>query len=318
MKKNLVLGLVTLGAASMLCGFDSAETADSVMQKMQEASSAAEGVTMDMGMDFDVDVNMNDGETDSTLNIAVNGNFSVASSADPFAMMMDGSMSVSALGSGQDIEMKMYGVTNDAGEFETYAYTSDGTTGEAGWVKQTAEGLNMAELMETSKAMDASALADWGLTFELASEAADVDGTECYELTTVIDTDTLSTIITKTSEMIGEDLTADENVATALSMLSGLSMKIVYYVDTTTYLPVKTHIDMNDSDLTTLNALVQSMMASDDSANATTVELVLNNVSVDATTVYGAVEEITVPQEALDAIDEEATEAVTEAAEITA
>ena len=33
MKKKLLLGLTVLGAASMLCGFDSAETADSLYQK---------------------------------------------------------------------------------------------------------------------------------------------------------------------------------------------------------------------------------------------------------------------------------------------
>ena len=302
MKRNLILGLVTLGAASMLCGFDSAETAESVVEKMQEASMEADGVAMDMTMDVSVDVNVGDGETTSTLAIALGGDFSISTTMDPLAMAMDGNMTFSALGSGQDIVMKMYGVTNEAGEFETYVYSEDSATGEGEWVYDVEAGMDMDELMEASQAKDAATLAEWGLTFELAPEAVDVDGTECYELSTVIDSETLSTMLGKVSELAGEDLSANEDVATALALLDGLKMNISYCVDTATYLPVSMHIDFIGSDLATANALVQSIMDSDESTAGTSIEIVLNNVSIDASTAYGDVEAITVPQEALDAV----------------
>lgn len=302
MKRNLILGLVTLGAASMLCGFDSAETAESVLNKMQEASMDAENVAMDMVMDVKVDVNVGDGETTSTLAVSLGGDFSIAATMDPLAMSMDGSMSFSALGSGQDIAMKMYGVTSEDGAFETYVYTEDSTSGESGWVYDSEDDIDLDALMEASKAMDASALADWGLAFELAPEAVDVDGTECYELSTVIDSATISTILDKTSELAGEDLSSDDDVATALALLDGLKMNLSYCVDAATYLPVSMHIDFNGTDLSTANALVQSMMDSDSSTAGTSVEIVLNNVSIDVTTSYGTVGEITVPQEAIDAV----------------
>ena len=50
MKKKLVLGLAVLGTASMLCGFDNTQTANDVLQKTQEASKDAAGVTMTMKM----------------------------------------------------------------------------------------------------------------------------------------------------------------------------------------------------------------------------------------------------------------------------
>ena len=53
MKKKLVLGLAVLGTASMLCGFDNTQTANDVLQKTQEASKDAAGVTMTMKMNFD-------------------------------------------------------------------------------------------------------------------------------------------------------------------------------------------------------------------------------------------------------------------------
>lgn len=302
MKKNLILGLVTLGAASMLCGFDSAETAESVLNKMQEASMDAGNATVDMVMDVKVDVNVGDGETTSTLAIALNGDFSVASTLEPLAISMDGNMSFSALGSGQDIAMKMYGVTREDGVFETYVYTEDSTSGESGWVYDSEDDIDMDALMESSKAMEASALADWGLTFDLAPEAVVVDGAECYELSTVVDSTTISTILDKTSEMAGEDLSSDDDIATALALLDGLKMNLSYYVDAATYLPVSMHIDFNGTDLSTANALVQSMMDSDSSTAGTSIEIVLNNVSIDAATSYGTVSEITVPQEALDAV----------------
>ena len=46
MKKKLLLGLTVLGAASMLCGFDSAETADSLYQKMLDATAVASGASL--------------------------------------------------------------------------------------------------------------------------------------------------------------------------------------------------------------------------------------------------------------------------------
>lgn len=313
MKKNLVLGLATLSAASMLCGFDSAETAESVLNKMQEASQTAEGVDMSMIMDVDVSVNIGDGETTSTLAISMNGDFDIKAAMDPLAMSMEGKMSLSALGQGEDITMKMYGVTNEEDEFETYVYTEDSVSGDSGWVYDSEDlDFDMDELMQISSSIDAAELAEWGLVFELAPEAVDVDGTECYLLTTTIDSTTIATVLDKASELAEEDLSEDEDVATVLALLDGLKMNFSYSVDTATYLPVAMHIDFNGTDLSTANALVESMLNSDSSTAGTSVEIVLNNVSIDMTTAYGEIEEITVPQEAIDAVENGNAESISD------
>ena len=95
----------------------------------------------------------------------------------------------------------------------------------------------------------------------------------------------------------------NDDVNTVLSLMTGLKLNIAYYVDTTTYLPVKVHMDMNDSDLTMINTLVNAYLGSAESedAPASTAELILNDVSIDMMTSYNTGVEITVPQEALDA-----------------
>ena len=129
----------------------------------------------------------------------------------------------------------------------------------------------------------------------------------------------------KSSELSGEDLSSNTDVATALAYLDGISLKVQYYIDTTTYLPVSMHMDLNDSDLTNLNAVFAGALASSD--DSSTAEIVLNDASIDVTCAYGDAVDITVPDEALqaedvqnpvnsieDAVGEIAGEAETEAA----
>ena len=299
MKKKLLLGLTVLGAASMLCGFDSAETADSLYQKMTDATADVSGMSMSMGMNLDAAINVRDGTTDSSLGITMNGTFDVNATMDPVATEMTGSIDLSALGQGQHIEMKNYSVTAEDGGLETYSFTKESADDEGSWAYSKDANIDMTSLMDLSKSLTAADLADWGLTFTLAPEAATVNGTECYQLTTVIDSSTLDTVLNKVSELAGEDLTSDANVATAMQYLDGLKLNITYFVDAATYLPVSMTMDMNDSDLTVLNSLIASALASEDGTSA---ELVLNDFSINATTSYGDVATITVPQEAIDAV----------------
>ena len=326
MKKKLLLGLTVLGAASMLCGFDSAETADSLYQKMADATADVSGMSMSMEMNLDAAINVSDGTTDSSLGITMSGTFDVDATMDPVATAMTGSADLSALGQSQHIEMKNYSVTAEDGGLETYSFTKESTDDEGSWSYSKDSNIDMSSLMELSKSLTAADLADWGLTFTLAPEAATVNDTECYQLTTVIDSTTLDTVLNKVSELVDGDLTADEDVATAMQYLDGLKLNVIYYVDAATYLPVSMTMDMNDSDLTVLNSLIASALASEDGTSA---ELVLNDFSINATTSYGDVAAITVPQEAIDAVAAgEATslddvaenlvvDAETEAAEVT-
>lgn len=303
MKKRFLAVLAVLGTASMLCGFDSAETADSVFSKMQAASVEADSTAVDMDMNVDVAVNIGDGSTTSSIGIVVGGDFSADTTVDPLAVGMEGSIDLSTFGQTQTLTMKMYSVTNEAGELESYIYTEDSSLGEGAWTYDNsgALGLDLDAVMEQVKGLTAQDYAEWGIEYTLAPEAADLDGTECYVLSTVIDAETISTVLDRASALTGEDLAGDEAVAQALAILEGLKIDIDYYVDTATYLPVKMHLDMNDSDFSIISQLVQSLMGSED--DTTTIDIVINDVSVDAAMSYNTVDAVTVPEDAIAAVE---------------
>ena len=300
MKKKLVLGLAVLGSASMLCGFDNTQTANDVLQKTQDATKNVAGATMTMKMNLDGALNVSDGSTTSTLQAKLTGNFDLAANKDPYGMKMEGNVEMSFFGQNQTVDLEMYGLTNEDGAFDSYIYTKDSATGEGQWQHTTDSSIDYSQLINLSNSFNVSDYADWGLTFELAPEAAEVDGKECYLLTAVIDKDALNTLINKSSELTGEDLSSDTDVATALAYLDGISLKLQYYIDTTTYLPVSMHMDLNDSDLTNLNALLAGALASS-SDDTSTAELVLNDLSFDISCTYGDAVDITVPDEAIQA-----------------
>ena len=300
MKKKLVLGLAVLGTASMLCGFDNTQTANDVLQKTQDATKNVAGATMTMKMNLDGALNVSDGSTTSTHQAKLTGNFDLAANKDPYGMKMEGNVEMSFFGQNQTVDLEMYGLTNEDGAFDSYIYTKDSATGEGQWQHTTDSSIDYSQLINLSNSFNVSDYADWGLTFELAPEAAEVDGKECYLLTAVIDKDALNTLINKSSELTGEDLSSDTDVATALAYLDGISLKLQYYIDTTTYLPVSMHMDLNDSDLTNLNALLAGALASS-SDDTSTAELVLNDLSFDISCTYGDAVDITVPDEAIQA-----------------
>lgn len=305
MKRKLILGVLALGAASMLCGFDSAETVDSLTQKMQEANTSLEGFSADMTFNLDAALNISDGTTDSSIPITADGTINADYALNPFAAEADATINVSALTTNQSITEKMYMVTDESGAFKVYVNLQEDADLPASWYVSSIDDLNIEELMENSANASASIgdLSDWGISFELAPEAADVNGTECYLLSATLDSATINTILAKSSEISGEEIPAE--VSTYLALLNGLKLKLEYYVDTATYQLVKLHMDMNDSDLSIINQLITSYisgMASDE-APASTVELVLDDLSLDALCSFGEAPVITVPQEALEAED---------------
>ncbi|MCD7746383.1 MAG: hypothetical protein LUI13_14070 [Lachnospiraceae bacterium] len=314
MKKKLVLAILALGAASMLCGFDSAETAEGVLEKMSENSAAMESMSSNFGVNCDVAVEIGDGTTTSSIAVLVTADFDIQATLDPLATALDGSMTISTFGQGETIDMEMYMITGDD-TLDTYIYMLDSTTdedGEGSWQYSSTslEDYDLQELIDLSSSIEYGELSDWGLDFELASEAIDYEGTECYLLSTIIDSSNLSTLIEKSEELVedltGEELLDEEDTDTLdymLSYLDGLQINIDYYVDAETYLPVAFHMDLNNSDLTVLNDYLAAMLgAYDDEEYTTTVNIVLNDLSMDYTMSYDDVEEITVPEEALEAI----------------
>lgn len=311
MKKKVLFCLAALGTASMLFGFDSAETAESILEKTQTAvMENASGADTDMDINMDVSLDISDSTTSSSIGIGASGNFDLAMNMEPAALSMDGKFDMSIFGQSQSMTMKMYGVTSEDGTFDTYVYSEDSASGEEGsWIHQSSDlaGLNMEDFMEQTADVDFS---EWGLDFELASDPVTVDGTECYLLTAVMDSSSFETILEKAAEMSDQNDLSDENTEMVMSMLDGLKIKFEYYVDTASYFPVKFHMDLNDSDLSAISQYLAMSMG--EMAEGSSIELVLNDISVDASMAYGDAKEIIVPEEALAAPESTSEDVVEE------
>ena len=306
MKKKLLLSLLSLGTAAMLCGFDSAETLDSLSEKSTAAQQDLETLSANIGFNADAAVIISDGTTDSSIGFVGNGAFLADYSMKPFGMKMDGSMQLSMMGQNETMTEKAYATSAENGDMKMYVYVEDSTTGEGSWTVQTMDGLNIDELIAQSSEMSVSfsEMAEWGLEFTLAPEAADVDGTECYMISGAIEAADFGTMLDKAAEMVketGEELPTEEldEVKSYLDFLEGLKLNMTYYIDAATYLPVKFHMDMNDSDLSIINVLINSMMGSEDEENPSTASLALNDLSMDISFTYGGEVDVTVPEEAL-------------------
>lgn len=298
MKKKLSVILITLGAASMLCGFDSAETAESILQKQQEAvenvssTDAHAAINADIAIDF----------AGASLKATANGGIDVEVLMEEPAMKLEGSIDVLSplLAQENTYDFKVYMKPKDSGASDVYVYYANAVTGESNWDHDSDETIEVSQLMNTAATVDMTKLSKLGIEFTLAPEAADVDGTECYELSAVIDSAAFSAVLDEISELTGEDLSEDESVSMAMEILEGLKINLAYYIDTETFLPIKMHLDLNDSDLSAIEELVTGYMTTAmGSEEDLSITILLNDVSVDVETAYDTVTEIEVPDEAL-------------------
>ncbi|MCD8105287.1 MAG: hypothetical protein LUF35_09885 [Lachnospiraceae bacterium] len=317
MKRKLVFGFLALSAASMLCGFDSTETAESVLEKMSESTASIESMSSELDMNFDIFVAIGDGSTTTTIQVLMTTDLDIAATLDPLATKIEGTVGLSALGTEETISMKVYTLT-EGDDLNTYIYTEDSSydeEGEGTWQYGSASDLDLdidiESLLDTSSSINYSDMEEWGVVFELSPEAADYDGAECYLLSAVVDSSSLLTMIDKAEELAGAEFSDemeldDETMDLIYEMMDGLNIRIEYYVDSTTFLPVGVHIDLNDTDLSAINDYASELLASyfddEDSDTTTTIEIILNDTSIDYSISYEDVGEITVPQEALDAI----------------
>ncbi len=298
MRKSILIGSLLLGASAMLVGFDSSETAESVLEKSAEAVQDASDLSIGFDLNFDADFEIGDGTITSDLSFLLGADFTIDLTRDPYALRLDGSYELSALGTGQPGSLTLYAVPDEAGGMIAYIYVADDTEEEEApsgtWYYSKDAAADLTDLFpEDSFSSDTdNAVTNPGFT--LSPEAVRYSGSECYLLSMSMDE-------TMLSDLIGED--PDAAAAMILPLLDGIVLNIDYYVDTATYQPAGITLDLNDSDLSALNALLESLLSAYDSEDAeTSAAIILNDVSLDLPFSFGPVDPITVPQEALDAV----------------
>ena len=171
---------------SLLSGFDSAQTADTVSG--QHAAGFCGSGQHEHGYGHESWISASTWETappPPPSRSPWTAAFKVDYLLSPLSMMMDGTFSMSAMGQNQDMAMTMYVVANEDGHGRLlrvhggrrHRRSRLGRTVPADMGMQSGRAHGDAGFSIT-----AADYAEWGLTFELAPEAADVDGTECYLL----------------------------------------------------------------------------------------------------------------------------------------
>lgn len=298
MKKKLLAVLMTLGTTALLCGFDSTETAESIMEKQQEALSSVSSTDAAITVNGDIAIDLAGVPLSATANGAVN----IQILTDEPAMKLEGSIDVLSplLGQENTYDFKLYMKTNEYGTPDIYTYYSDVVSGDSFWDHESGEGINVNSLINTASTMDMSRLSALGIDFTLEPSPFEAEGKEYYLLNSVIDSTTFTAVLDKLTEISGQDLSADESVALAMELLEGLKINLAYDVDTATFLPAKLHMDLNDSDLSVIEVLVSSYMtAMMNSEEDIAIDITLNDLSMDVATTYNTVTEIVIPDEAL-------------------
>lgn len=275
--------------------------ADSVIEKVSEETENIGSVSAVADMNCSMALNIGEEGNVSTFAISAAADFDIQYIEDPMALGLDGTFTVSAMGENIDLIVKVYAVPNDDGDYDTYIYTEDTSEeGSGEWQVETVSaedmGLEDLEGMIEGDEVDTS---DTGISFELADGILDNDGTDCYLLESVIDSEKLASYLTKNAgEVFEEAGVAEEDIA---EIVEKLAINMDYYIDSQTYLPVLLHLDLNDGDFSFLNEYVQEAMGD----GYETAELVFNDISIDIAFSFDDIEEIEIPEEALQFVQDE-------------
>lgn len=306
MKKSVLFTVLALGAGSMmLTGFDSAATAEDVMEKYQEVNQTLPSFSADTNLNLAVGIGMNMQGVNMNMDLAMLGDLSMDFIKDPLSMKIGGSMSVTLPGeTAESIDMQIYMVPAEDGGMDCYAYTN--AEGEGEWAYEAVP----ADQMQTITDLMANPQLyqnELPGTVSLAEEAVEVNGVSCYELTNTMTWADLEPVIT---EAMNATMEADdqEELQSVLSMVGmyaeGIQMNMVMDIDVETYRVMKAHLDFAGSDMSMLNQiLAYAFSDTDDDGNAVfpEVSLDLSNLYMDIVYDYTEPAAITVPEEGLTA-----------------
>lgn len=304
MKKRGLIAALLLGAsAMMLTGFDNAATAEDVMEKYAEATKETTDFSAAMDLNLAVGIGMNIEGFEMNMDVALLGDMNMDFIKEPFSTQIGGNLSLAIPGEeAENVEVQVYMVPGDNGDWDCFAYANEGDDAEWEYSFIPADQMNQILEMANTAEFDITQLPG---TLSLASEAVDVNGASCYELTNTITYADLEPLLTEALAATGEFGDAEEVEATLalISMaVSDIQLNTVIYVDAATYLPAKAHIDFNGSDVTALSQMLSMAFAeTDEEGNMIFPDLALDisNLYLEMTYDYTAPAEITVPAEGL-------------------
>lgn len=296
---------LTMCMSSISVFAESTLTAEELLAKQAEYMQNAGSSSMDMTINLDGALETSDGTSSSSLGMVLSGDISADILLDPMQVGMNMSMNLSLMGASQDIAMEMYMVENGT-KFDTYQKADDGT-GTGQWMRTQIDMSEMFEQFGVSSIQELQGksfdqMLPEGMEIDWAVEKTD----DTYELSASVAFSDLMDLIETTLKSQGEDMT-DEDIIAAETILNGFVMNMSYTLDKETYATEKFHADFNDSDLSLISDMINEIMgestasAEETEMSMPSINLVLNDFSIDGTYSYDTVTEIEIPADALTA-----------------
>lgn len=310
MRKNVLTTILTAGFAGMMMFSASAAdlTADEVLSNYYEASKEVKSAAADVTMAADISVGVE--EMDMTFDINGNADMSMIFSLDPIQYQIDADMSGSLMGQGGEMGMTMYMVDED-GSLVTYmGLEATGLTpeGETQWTKQAIPAEETSQLTDMMSTLTQVDMSDAPITYELADEMKDVNGTSCYVLTSAITSEDIPAIYSyameKVADLLPEEvsqsgqLPSEEDLSAITSMLTGLVINMEIDIDAETFKPMRMYADMEGTDWTMFEAIFANAFGlKKETGELLPVNFTVNSLYMEGTYDYSAEAVVTVPEE---------------------
>lgn len=298
MKKVLCVWMAVALFLGMLGA--NAETLGELDAKMSEA--ATDVASASFAMSFDVDIALDMGEEGGRLPVQASGQVALDYTAEPMACQVYGAVDASIVGTDVSVPIEAYVVPDLEGTPMVYVKNPQ----DDEWEVSLGHDLDLSMLGGIGEGFSFTGLSALGVNLTLAPGTVKINNVQCYDISTVIDSDTVSGILATVGQMANMDLLADENVSLMLTLLNGIRMNIHVYVNASSYKTERVHLDFNGSDLTSVNALIAAL--ADEVTDMSISGIELNVLAVDIDLGYNTVDAIELPVDAFSkAIDEYGT-----------
>ena len=306
MKKRLTtLLLAGIAGSAMVMGASAADiTADEILKNAAAQSAAVNEINGDVLMKVDGALTM----ADQAITLVADANVQVSAVMDPFNVqsIADLAFNLDMMGQQQDgdYHADFYVVPDENGQFVSYSGASDGET--TTWTKS-ALGEEFSEQLKQIIGLGQTA-PELPIEFNVSEDLADVDGIQCYELTSSLTFEDVMNVYNAYLEAYKDELPEEvlsqlpdeESLASIGSMLGGLIINVTIDVANDNYEIEHLRIDTEGSDFSSLGMILGLFMsAGSESEEMPSISLDVNDLFIECFYDYTTPVEIVVPDEAI-------------------
>ncbi|MDO4615044.1 MAG: hypothetical protein Q4B15_05375 [Lachnospiraceae bacterium] len=317
MKKRMIALSVVIGALCIPFGVsaeDSSLSATDILDKANEYQQSVTSMTMPMTMNFAGALKMSMSGMELTMDAKGSADINAEMIVEPMQMKMTGSMSFDIMDQSMGGNLESYILVDDENNlmdlYQKVDYKEDDTETTGEWMhdqqdlKEILEAFGVSSIKELQSLSTEDALGE-----DIKIEWAVAEQDNAYEVSGKLAFADLKSLIQQSVEAQSGDM--DDETKAAVELVYGfmdpISVNISYVINKDTFATESIHMDLNDTDMEALNAmiapLIESYYGAGDDEEIPEMVLSLEDISIDATYTYNDVAEIVVPSEASSATE---------------